>query len=107
MIPTCRRGLTRQKLPSSSFEFVSVELDRHGLELPGKLEWHLVSLRDRRARVKPDVESFVERDAVGDAFLDAAFTQFFVIRKQCHGGTGKRLVGVCFVDSLQRHGARR
>ncbi len=84
-----------------------LEFDRHRTELAGELERHVVAVGDGRAGVETDVECFVERDAIGDALLHAAFADFLVVREQRHRGARERLVGVGFVNGFERHFAAR
>jgi len=52
---------------------LSIQFDRDGVQLVPEAEGHFVGFGDRRAGVEAGVESFVERDAVGNALFDTAF----------------------------------
>ena len=68
-----------------------------------EFEGHVIALGDWGARVKADVECFVEGHAIGNAFLYTTFADLLVVRKQRHSGSRERFVGIRFVDSFERY----
>ena len=56
--------------------------DHDPVERTSEVEWHVVVLANRRAGVFPDVESFVEGDAVADGALEPLAVDDLAINRQ-------------------------